>query len=262
MNWSSDKITFDLKAGMISIDGSDNEQNIPINSPEGFKIASDVYLRAGWDTKYVYTFSWLGRPIIQLPDDMLRMQEVIYSHQPDIIIETGVAHGGSLIFYASLCGLIGKGRVVGIDIDIRPHNRSAIEAHQFSDMITLIEGSSVDEMIIDKVKSEIKQGEKVLVILDSNHTKEHVLAELEGYGPMVSKDSYIVATDGIMKDLEGAPHSSPGWSDDNPYAASQQFLKTHPEFKFELPNWPFNESIDLGDENVTYWPGAWLKRVE
>ena len=144
-----------------------------------------AWLRAGWDTKYVYGFSWLGRPVIQLPEDILRIQEVIYDIKPDVIVETGVAHGGSLIFYASLCTAIGKGRVIGIDIEIRPHNRAAIEEHVLSPLISLVEGSSIDAEIVQSVKDEIGSAETVLV-LDSNHSKDHVLAELEAYSSMVT----------------------------------------------------------------------------
>src|SRR5690606_24886939 len=152
----------------------------------------------GWDTKYVYSFSWLGRPIIQLPEDMMRIQEVIYSLKPDVIIETGVAHGGSLIFYASLCKAFGKGRVIGIDIEIRPHNRLAIENHELKEYIILLEGSSTDDKIVSQVERMINSGETVLILLDSNHTKQHVLEELRKYSPLVSVNSYIVACDGIM----------------------------------------------------------------
>src|ERR1044071_4375710 len=139
-----------------------------LGTPEAFEVLSDLWLRSGWDTKYVYSFTWLGRPIIQLPEDMVRLQEVIYSVGADVIIETGVAHGGSLIFYASLCQAMGRGRVIGIDIEIRPHNRKAIEEHFLFPFITLIEGSSVDEKIVSAVKQLVKPGEKMLILLDSN----------------------------------------------------------------------------------------------
>src|SRR3954469_20722919 len=123
-------ITIDEDKGLVSVDGPEGRVSHALASPEAFAIVSRAWLRCGWDTKYVYGFSWMGRPIIQLPEDMLRIQEVIYRVKPDVIIETGVAHGGSLIFYASLCKAMERGRVIGIDIEIRPHNRSAIEAHE------------------------------------------------------------------------------------------------------------------------------------
>jgi cephalosporin hydroxylase len=202
----------------------------------------------------------MGRPIIQLPEDMIRMQEVIYRVKPDVTIETGVAHGGSLIYYASLCKAIGKGRVVGIDIEIRPHNRQAIEAHELFPLLTLVEGSSTAPQIVEHVRSLVKPGETVLVILDSNHTKQHVLDELAAYHELVTPGSYIVATDGIMRDLDQVPRGQPEWARDNPATAAAEFAQAHPEFVLEQPAWPFNES-DLTD-NITHWPDAWLRRTE
>jgi cephalosporin hydroxylase len=175
-----------------------------------------------------------------------------------VILETGIAHGGSLIFSASLCKMMGKGRVIGIDIEIRPHNRKAIEAHELFSYITLIEGSSTAPEIVKKAKSLIKPGEKVLVILDSCHTKQHVLDELNAYYDVVTSGSYIVATDGSMKDLYDVPRGNPEWEWDHPTASAIEFAKHHPEFIIEQPTWPFNES-EL-TENITHWPGAWLRR--
>ncbi|NWJ96741.1 MAG: cephalosporin hydroxylase family protein [Chloroflexi bacterium] len=254
------KIEIDLSNDQILVKNEAEVSEFPLNSAEAFKLLSQVWLRCGWDTKYVYTFSWLGRPIIQLPEDMIRVQEVIYRVKPDVVIETGIAHGGSLIFYASLFKAMGHGRVIGIDVEIRPHNRKAIEEHELFEYITLIEGSSIDEAVVNQVKSLIEPTEKVFVMLDSNHTKEHVLAELEKYAPLVSSGSYIVAADGIMKDLAGAPRTKPDWTWNNPYEATQDFLKENTKFVQEEPTWSFNESNNL-TSNVTYWPGAWLKRL-
>jgi cephalosporin hydroxylase len=231
---------------------------LSLDDPRAFTVISDAWIRAGWDTKYVYGFSWLGRPVIQLPEDMLRIQEVIYDIKPDVIVETGVAHGGSLIFYASLCTAIGKGRVIGIDIEIRPHNRTAIEEHRLSTLISLVEGSSIDADIVLSVKDQIGAAETVLVLLDSNHLKDHVLAELEAYSPLVSPGSYIVACDGIMQQVVGAPRTSEDWSWNNPISAVQEFIATHPEFECVEPIWPFNES--LIKDRVTYWPKAFLRK--
>jgi cephalosporin hydroxylase len=200
----------------------------------------------------------MGRPIIQLPEDMVRTQEVIHRVQPDVILETGVAHGGSLIFYASLCKALGRGRVIGIDIEIRPPNRQAIESHPLASFITLIEGSSTAPSTVARAKALIKPGERVLVLLDSNHTRQHVLDELAAYHDLVTPGSYIVATDGIMKDLDDVPRGQAGWSHDNPTQAAIEFAAQHPEFVVEQPAWPFNES-GLS-RNLTHWPGAWLKR--
>ena len=231
---------------------------LSLGDPKAFSIISDAWLRAGWDTKYVYGFSWLGRPVIQLPEDMLRIQEVIYEVKPDVIVETGVAHGGSLIFYASLCTAIGKGRVIGIDIEIRPHNRSAIEDHRLSPLISLVEGSSIDDSVVHTVKDQIGSAETVLVLLDSNHLQAHVLAELELYSSIVSPGSYIVACDGIMQKVVGAPRTSEDWRWNNPITAVNEFVAKHPEFECVEPSWPFNEG-DVNDR-VTYWPKAFLRK--
>jgi cephalosporin hydroxylase len=246
--------------GKLMVSDATGEKEYDIGSKDAFSILSQLWLRSGWDNKYVYSFTWLGRPIIQLPEDMFRIQEVIYNIKPDVIIETGVAHGGSLIFYASLCKLMQKGRIIGIDIEIRPHNRLAIEDHELFKYITLVEGNSIAPEIVTKVKAMVKSGEKVFVMLDSKHTKAHVLAELESYADLVSVGSYIVAADGIMESLVGAPRSSPDWTWDNPKAAAQEFVKYNPQFIIEQPSWLFNES-NLS-KNVTYWPGAWLYRKD
>ena len=200
----------------------------------------------------------MGRPIIQLPEDLLRAQEVIYRVKPDLIVETGIAHGGSLVFYAGLCKTMEKGRVIGIDIEIRKHNRQAIEAHELFPWITLVEGGSVDPGVLRQVKAEVKPGEAVLVFLDSCHTQQHVRAELEAYHGLVTPGSYLVATDGIMKDLADVPRGDPTWKTDHPAAAAAAFVDRHPEFVIEQPPWDFNES-NLS-QNVTHWPGAWLRR--
>ena len=189
----------------------ENGEKLSLSDPRAFSLISDLWIRSGWDTKYVYGFSWLGRPVIQLPEDLIRIQEVIYNIKPDIIIETGVAHGGSLIFYASLCAAIGKGRVIGIDIEIRDHNRKAIEDHRLSPMISLFEGSSIEPSIVQSVNNQIGSSETVLILLDSNHSKDHVLLELEAYSPLVSPGSYIVACDGVMQQVSGAPRTSADW---------------------------------------------------
>lgn len=231
-----------------------------LDNPKAFAVLSNAWIRSGWDTKYVYGFTWLGRPIIQLPEDMLRIQEVIYDIKPDVIVETGIAHGGSLIFYASLCTAIGKGRVIGIDIEIRPHNRRAIEEHRLSPIISLIEGNSIDDKVVQLVKAEVGTDKEVLVILDSNHLKDHVLNELEAYSPLVSPNSYIVACDGIMQQVAGAPRTDKDWTWNNPITACKEFLENHDEFECVEPECPFNES--LLKERVTYWPKAFLRRKQ
>lgn len=250
------KITIDTEKSTVTCDGNE----VSIGSPEGFKIISDAWIRSGWDTKYVYSFAWLGRPIIQLPEDMIRIQEVIFDIKPDVVIETGVAHGGSLIFYASLFKAMNKGRVVGIDIEIRQHNRKAIEEHFLSSYITLVEGSSTAPETIHKVKELVKSGEKSIVILDSNHTYQHVLDELRLYSQFVSIGSYIVATDGIMEMVVGAPRTQADWNVNNPKKAAEDFVKENSNFIIVEPEFPFNEGVIR--ERVTYWPSAYLKRIK
>jgi cephalosporin hydroxylase len=252
------KLTLDTEAATLVMDGDGQSRSLSLYSKEAFELLSRQWVRIGWNQKYQYTFSWMGRPVIQLPEDMIRIQEVIYRLQPDVIIETGVAHGGSLVFYASLCKAMDKGRVIGIDIEIRRHNRAAIEAHPLSSRITLVEGSSVAPEVVDQVRHLLKPGEKVLIILDSNHTYDHVLAELAAYAEFVTPGSYIVATDGIMFDLADLPHGKPEWATNNPMRAALDFTAAHADFTIEQPAWPFNES-ELG-QNVTHWPGAWLRR--
>lgn len=253
------KLTIDTDARTIAVETKGTTEVIPLYSKRGFELISEQWLKVGWNERYPYTFAWLGRPVIQLPEDMIRMQEVIYQVKPDVIVETGVAHGGSLIFYASLCLAIGKGRVVGVDIEIRPQNRKAIESHELSRFISLIEGDSASAGVVEQVRAMIRPGETVLVILDSNHTKAHVARELEAYHRLVTPGSYIVATDGAMKDLHDVPRGTPSWTDDNPTVAAREFAAAHNEFVLEQPSWPFRES-EL-DKNITYWPEAWLRRT-
>jgi cephalosporin hydroxylase len=251
-------IKIDLENNCVIVENEQGNTTFALDTPEAFSIISDAWLRCGWDNKHVYSFSWLGRPIIQLPEDMFRIQEVIYQIKPDVIIETGIAHGGSLIYYASLCKAMGRGRVIGIDIEIRPHNRKAIEEHELFEYISLIEGSSIEQSSVEKLKPLIDSDDKVFVILDSNHSKKHVLKELEIYSKLVSVGSFIVVSDGIMENLVGAPRSQPDWSWNNPKSAVEFFVKENPDFTIEEPIFPFNEGTI--QERVTYWPNAWLKR--
>ena len=253
------KLTLDTDDQTLTLVEDGRCATMALYSREAFEALSRQWVRVGWNQKYQYTFSWMGRPVIQLPEDMLRMQEVIYRLQPDLIVETGVAHGGSLIFYASLCKAMDKGRVVGVDIEIRVHNRQAIEAHPLAGLITLIEGSSADADVVQRVFRQAVSGQTTLVILDSNHGYAHVAAELEAYAGLVTPGSYIVATDGIMLDLADVPRGKAEWVQDNPCAAARDFAQSHPEFVIEQPPWPFCES-DL-TTNITHWPGAWLKRL-
>lgn len=254
------KYEIDEESGRLAIIDGEKREELPLYSDAAFAVLSRLWLKLGWDRKYSYTFSWLGRPVIQLPEDMIRYQEVVFRLQPDLIVETGIAHGGSLVYSASLCRLIGKGRIVGVDVAIRPHNRAAIEAHPlYADHITMFEGSSTDPEIVARVRAEAEGAACVLVVLDSNHSYAHVMAELEAYAPMVTPGSYIVATDGIMREVADTPRAGKDWLNDNPANAAEDFVRAHDGFVIEQPAWPFNEST-LSD-NVTHWPSAWVRRA-
>lgn len=253
------KLTIDEEAGTLELAEDGAAETVPLYSDRAFEAIARQYLRVGWNQKYTYTFSWLGRPVIQLPDDMVRMQEVIHATRPDLIIETGVAHGGSLVFYASLFAAMGAGRVLGIDIEIRPHNRAAIEAHPLFGRIELIEGSSTAPEVVARA-GEIAAGhERVMVVLDSDHSRAHVAAELAAYAPMVTPGCYIVATDGVMREVADLPRAGAGWASDNPADAAEAFAAANPDFRLEQPPWPFNESTLT--RNVTHFPSAYLRRL-
>jgi cephalosporin hydroxylase len=235
------------------------------------KSLADQWLHESMRKQYVYNFSWLGRPIIQTPQDMVAVQELIWKVKPDLIIETGIAHGGSLILSASMLALLdmcesiesgtvldpkkSKRKVLGLDIDIRQHNREAIEAHPMSSRIQMIQGSSIAAEVIEQVKSVAKNYKRVLVCLDSNHTHEHVLAELEAYAPLTSVGSYCVVFDTIVEDMPKSIFPDRPWGPgNNPKTAVWEYLKTHPEFEID-------KSIDH-KLLISVAPGGYLKRVK
>jgi cephalosporin hydroxylase len=250
------RIIVDTDARELVDDGG---QTMPLYSPEAFAALSRLWVQVGWTQRYSYQFTWLGRPIVQLPEDLVRVQEVIHQIQPDVIVETGVAHGGSLVFYASLCQALGRGRVIGVDIEIRPENRAAIESHPLAHRVALIEGSSTDPKVVRQVRAHIRDGEKVLVLLDSCHSRDHVLRELEAYAPLVSPGSYVIATDGIMGDLAGLPRAPSQWAWDNPRQAALEFARRRTDYSLEEPSLLFNESSVTNA--VTYWPSAYLRKI-
>lgn len=231
---------------------------------------TEAFLRASIEAQYSYNFSWMGRPIIQYPQDMAAMQELIWRIRPDLIIETGIAHGGSLVFSAAmlaqldLCDAIEAGqmldprvsrrKVLGIDIDIRAHNRAAIEAHPMASRIQMIQGSSIAPEIVAQVKAVAEKFERVLVCLDSNHTHDHVLAELEAYAPLASVGSYCVVFDTVVEDLPAVMFPDRPWGPgNNPKTAAWKYLETHPEFE-----------IDKSIQNkllVSVAPDGYLKRM-
>jgi len=236
-----------------------NEKNIlKMSQDQKFQKLTKSWFKSSEKFQYSYHFSWMGRPIIQYPQDMIALQELIWKIKPDLIIETGIAHGGSLIFSASILQLIGKGNVVGIDIDIRKHNRIEIEKHPMFKRIKMIEGSSIDEKIIKKVNQFAKNKKQILVILDSNHSHNHVLKELELYSPLVTKNSYLIVFDTIIEDISAVKSSSrqkrPWGKGDNPKTAVKSFLKTNNRFV-----------IDKEIENklmITVAPNGFLKCIK
>lgn len=203
--------------------------------------------------QYSYNFSWMGRPIIQYPQDMIAMQELIWDIKPDLIIETGIAHGGSLIYYASLLELIGKGEVLGIDIDIREHNRREIEAHPMFKRIQMIQGSAIDEELVAEVARRAEGKQTIMVCLDSNHTHDHVLRELELYAPFVTVGSYCVVFDTIVEDTKGA-YERPWGVGNNPKTAVWEYLK-HTD-AFEIDHQIDNKLL------ISVAPEGYLKRVK
>jgi len=228
-------------------------------------------LQRAFEQRFMYNFDWLGRPIIQIPNDMIAMQEIIWQVKPDLIIETGIAHGGSLILSASMlalldiCDAINKEakfdpkeshrKVLGIDIDIRVHNRAAIEAHPMVSWISMIEGSSVSEQVAEQVRKAADGKQTVMVILDSNHTHEHVLKEMQLYAGLVTKGSYMVVFDTVVEDMPVGSFPDRPWDKgNNPKTAVWEFLKSHDEFV-----------IDKNIDNkllITVAPDGYLKKVK
>ncbi len=244
--------------GQLEIHSMSNDPNL--------REKSNSWLREVSRFKYTYHFEWMGRPIIQLPQDIVALQEIIWDSKPDVIIETGIAHGGSLILNASLLALLdlidlesGKQmdkprKVIGVDIDIRSHNRKAINEHPMSSRIELIEGSSTETEVVDLIKEKINPNDRVMVILDSDHTEAHVLEELILYSDLVSKDCFLVVFDTVVEFLDPNSFSDRDWGiGNNPWTATQKFLESDLRFK---------NVKDFEDKlQITVAPGGFLKRV-
>ena len=221
---------------MIASFEAERLQNIAqLRNSEGLKSLSQQWIADVSRYKYSYNFSWLGRPIIQFPQDIMAMQELIWQIKPELIIETGIAHGGSIIFYASMLELLGgNGLVVGIDIDIRAHNRREIEAHPMFKRIHLIEGSSIASEVVEEVYGLAAGKAPILVALDSNHTHDHVLQELKLYSPLVTRGSYLVVFDTIIEDFPaGYFHDRPWDKGNNPKTAVSEFLAANKRFQLD-----------------------------
>ena len=256
------KFSFDTETGILTTEDSAAPETpgrrMPLYSREAFELLSREWVRCGWALRYYFTMTWFGRPILQLPEDLVRLQEVLVALQPDVIIETGICYGGSLLFHATICEVLRKGRIIGVDLNIPEDTRAAIGGHRLSHRIRMIEGDAIAPSTVEAVRQLVRPGETVLVILDSNHTKAHVAGELEAYSGFVTPGSCIVAADGIMRDLTDVPGGDPGWAHDNPAAAAHDFIAAHPEFEMRQPAWPFNNSTL--HQNITYWPDGWLWR--
>lgn len=239
-------------------------------SDQSLMNARNAFFNESFAYKYPYNFEFLGRPIIQYPQDMVAMQELIWEVKPDLIIETGIAHGGSLIMSASMLALLdmceaietravldpkkSKRKVLGLDIDIRHHNREAIEAHPMSSRIQMIQGSSIAPEVVEQVQAVARNYQRVLVCLDSNHTHDHVLAELEAYAPLTSVGSYCVVFDTIVEDMPKAMFPDRPWGPgDNPKTAVWEYLKTHSEFEID-------KSIDQ-KLLISVSPDGYLRRL-
>jgi cephalosporin hydroxylase len=224
------------------------------------KATTNRWINQSAKHKYSYNFRWMGRPIIQYPQDMFAMQELIWEIQPDLVIETGIAHGGSVVFYASMlemnaaCGGPKDAQVLAIDIDIRAHNRAAIEAHPMARRIAMIQGSSIDPATVAEVHARARGRQRVLISLDSNHTHEHVLAELEAYAPLTSVGSYCVVFDTVVEDMPAEMFPDRPWGPgNNPKTAVHEYLKTHPQFVID-------KAIDH-KLMISVAPDGYLKRI-
>lgn len=207
----------------IIVESDKGRREADLYSSEGLSLVNELWTLAGFHHRVMYEPVWLGIPIIQFPNDIVMMQELIWKVRPDLIIETGVAHGGSAVLFASIMELIGHGSVLAIDIEVRKHNRLAIESHPMSKRIEIYEGSSLDRATLDHVEKRAR-GKKCLVVLDSNHSYEHVIAEMRNYAPYVAQDSYLVVMDGVQKMLVDTPRGKPEWHEDNPLRAIDEFV--------------------------------------
>lgn len=220
-----DRVSFDIERSELLVKlGIDTQLK-----QEGYALVNQSNLK-----KYAYVWNWMGLPVIQMPEDLMKVQEIIFETKPDVIIETGVAWGGSLLFYASVLKSLNNGKVIGIDITIPEHNRKIILDSVGGEFLTLIEGSSVSEEVFNRVQALIPEGAKVLLILDSHHTSDHVMAELELWSPLVTKGNYIVVCDTIVEFIEApADRVRPWGKGDNPLTASRRFLASNNRFTIE-----------------------------
>jgi len=239
---------------LLILKNAAEQYEVNLYSREGFEMLSNLWIKVAAEFKLMYELTWLGRPIIQFGSDMIMLQQLVWEVKPDIFIETGIAHGGSLIYTASLFELIGNnGQVIGIDVEIRPHNRTAIEQHALYKRIHMIEGSSVDKSTIESLEKLLVEGKTITVMLDSNHSKDHVLKELELYSKYVTVGSYLIVQDGAQKWVSDIPRGKAEWFDNNPLAAIDEFLRINDNFEID------ESYTRLG---ITSSPSGYLRRIK
>jgi cephalosporin hydroxylase len=242
------------KESKLVLKNSTEQFETNLYSREGLEMLSNLWLKVAVEYKLNYELSWMGRPIIQFGSDMILLQELLWEIKPDIFIETGIAHGGSLIYTASLFELMDtNGIVIGIDVEIRPHNKIAIEGHSMFKRITMIEGSSVDSKTLETLEKLIENGKSIAVMLDSNHSKDHVLRELEIYSKIVTVGSYLIVQDGAQEWVSDIPRGKSEWKYDNPLVAIEEFLKHNDNFIID------EKYTRLG---ITQSPSGYLKRIK
>lgn len=288
MNLDSDRVAaepgqlehlaIDLPAGTVTVrevgDVWQSEQTFDLDDPRAFEAISIAWLRCAWDVKHQWSYSWFGRPIIQLPEDMFRVQELVWRLRPDVILETGVAHGGSLVFYASLCKALGHGRVIGVELPRSPDldHRDAIMQHPLADYITLIHGDSIAADVVDRVYDDIgvpRIGAQphapptVLLLLDSDHSRSHVISELVAYGPLVTPGSYAIVQDGFIQSLVArthGPRANPDWATNNALVGARAFVAANADdWAIGPPDPPFDEGV--APHSATHFTGGWLRRL-
>jgi cephalosporin hydroxylase len=235
-------ITIDTDTRCLRVAGSEGTREYPLFGPESFRILSRQWLAMGWNQGHWATVFWKGRQVLQLPDDLLRLGEMLWRVRPDVIVETGVYYGGSAMWFAEFC------RVIGVERELLPGVREGL-----AQRVTIIEGDSAAEEIAARLAAEIRAGERVCVFLDSDHSALHVAAELENYARLVSKGCYLIVADSILPELAATPEGEPEWEYDHPGIAVDRFLAEHPEFVRETPPHVCAE--------LTYFPRTWLRRA-
>ncbi|MBM3813772.1 MAG: hypothetical protein FJW20_19265 [Acidimicrobiia bacterium] len=218
------------KGAQLILECGEQRHSVPVYSQEGLEMVAGLWTKLSTQYRLMYEPTWMGIPIIQTPGDVLMMQELIWRLRPDFIVECGLAHGGSAVCYASVCELAGKGRVIGVDVEVRQYNRVALRSHPMAHRIELIEASSVELSTVAEVERRVAGSKTVMVVLDSNHSHQHVRKELELYHRLVTPGSYLVVMDGAQAHVWDIPSGKPEWKDDHPLKAIREFLDEHREF--------------------------------